>query len=178
MKTKSAKYAKMSRGEYQSVICPYGYRKSADGRMEPDEDVASNVQMIFQWASEGNTAAEITRKLYAMNIPTPGEYRKLKGKDYYNVSRTNGVWSTSTVLRILEDQRYIGTYVIGKRKVKEIGSRHTQLKDESEWFKIPNHHPATQNCHRKWTNHFPTRCLKLLYPKVVISRVVPSGLRA
>lgn len=39
MKTKSAKYAKMSRGEYQSVICPYGYRKSADGRMEPDEDV-------------------------------------------------------------------------------------------------------------------------------------------
>lgn len=142
MKTKSAKYAKMRRGEYQSVICPYGYRKSADGRMEPDEDVAPNVQMIFQWASEGNTAAEITRKLYAMNIPTPGEYRKLKGKDYYNVSRTNGVWSTSTVLRILEDQRYIGTYVIGKRKVKEIGSRHTQLKDESEWFKIPNHHPA------------------------------------
>ena len=104
--------------------------------------LAPNVQMIFQWASEGNTAAEITRKLYAMNIPTPGEYRKLKGKDYYNVSRTNGVWSTSTVLRILEDQRYIGTYVIGKRKVKEIGSRHTQLKDESEWFKIPNHHPA------------------------------------
>ena len=40
MKTKSAKYAKMRRGEYQSVICPYGYRKSADGRMEPDEDVA------------------------------------------------------------------------------------------------------------------------------------------
>ena len=142
MKTKSAKYAKMRRGEYQSIICPYGYRKSADGRMEPDEDVAPNVQMIFQWASEGNTAAEITRRLYAMNIPTPGEYRKLKGKDYYNVSRTNGVWSTSTVLRILEDQRYIGTYVIGKRKVKEIGSRHTQLKDESEWFKIPNHHPA------------------------------------
>lgn len=68
--------------------------------------------------------------------------KEREDKDYYNVSRTNGVWSTSTVLRILEDQRYIGTYVIGKRKVKEIGSRHTQLKDESEWFKIPNHHPA------------------------------------
>lgn len=132
----------MKDGDYIGARAPYGYRKSADGRMEPDEDVAPNVQMIFQWASEGNTAAEITRKLYAMNIPTPGEYRKLKGKAYYNVSRTNGVWSTSTVLRILEDQRYIGTYVIGKRKVKEIGSRHTQLKDESEWFKIPNHHPA------------------------------------
>ena len=27
IKTKSAKYAKMQRGEYQSKICPYGYRK-------------------------------------------------------------------------------------------------------------------------------------------------------
>lgn len=36
IKTKSAKYAKMQRGEYQSKVCPYGYRKSADGRMEPN----------------------------------------------------------------------------------------------------------------------------------------------
>lgn len=110
--------------------------------MEPDEDVAGNVRQIFEWAAEGNTAAEITRKLYAMNIPTPGEYRKSKGKDHYNVSRTHGVWSSSTVLRMLEDERYIGTYIIGKRKVREIGSRRVQLKDESEWFKIPDHHPA------------------------------------
>lgn len=142
MKTKSAKYAKMRRGEYQSVICPYGYRKSADGRMEPDENVAGNVRLIFEWAAEGNTAAEITRKLYALHIPTPGEYRRDNGKDHYNVSRTHGVWSSSTVLRMLEDQRYIGTYIIGKRKVQEIGSRCMKLKDESEWFKIPDHHSA------------------------------------
>lgn len=142
MKTKSAKYAKMRRGEYQSVICPYGYKKSTDGRMEPNEEVAGIVRHIFGWAADGCTAAEITRKLYAENIPTPGEYRKSKGKEYYNVSRTNGVWSTSTVLRILSDERYIGTYVIGKSKVKEIGSRQVRRKDESEWFKIPEHHPA------------------------------------
>lgn len=39
-------------------------------------------------------------------------------------------------------QRYIGTYIIGKRKVQEIGSRCMKLKDESEWFKIPDHHSA------------------------------------
>lgn len=142
MKTKSAKYAKMRRGEYQSVICPYGYQKSTDGRMEPDEEVAGIVWQIFQWAAEGNTAAEITRKLYALKIPTPGEYRKSKGKNYYNVSRAHGVWSSSTVLRILADQRYIGTYVIGKQAVREIGSRRVRRKDESEWFKIPDHHEA------------------------------------
>lgn len=43
MKTKSAKYAKMQRGEYQSKICPYGYRKSADGRMEPNPETAAVV---------------------------------------------------------------------------------------------------------------------------------------
>ena len=30
IKTKSAKYAKMQRGEYQSKICPYGYPFGAD----------------------------------------------------------------------------------------------------------------------------------------------------
>ncbi|EOS43040.1 hypothetical protein C809_03935 [Lachnospiraceae bacterium MD335] len=124
--------ADMRRGEYQSVICPYGYRKSAGGRMEPKEDVAGIVRQIFEWAADGNTAAEITRRLYAMNIPAPGEYRRDKGKDH----------CSSTVLRMLEDQRYIGTYVIGKRRVQEIGSRRMKLKDESEWFKIPDRHPA------------------------------------
>lgn len=134
MKTKSAKYAKMRRGEYQSVICPYGYQKSTDGRMEPNEEVAGIVRQIFQWAAEGNTAAEITRKLYALKIPTPGEYRKSKGKNYYNVSRAHGVWSSSTVLRILADQRYIGTYVIGKQAVREIGSRRVRRKNDPAWF--------------------------------------------
>ncbi len=40
--------------------------------MEPDEDVAGIVRQIFEWAADGNTAAGITRKLYAMNIPTLG----------------------------------------------------------------------------------------------------------
>lgn len=56
IKTKSAKYAKMQRGEYQSKICPYGYRKSADGRMEPDPEAAAVVQLIFQLAAEGINA--------------------------------------------------------------------------------------------------------------------------
>ena len=142
VKTRSAKYAKMRRGEYQSKICPYGYRKGDNGRMEIDENVAGIVQRIFQWAAEGATAAEITRKLYREGIPTPGEYRASRGSGMYDVSRAHGVWSSSTVLRILDDERYIGTYVIGKRTVKEIGGTRVRLKDESEWVKIADHHPA------------------------------------
>lgn len=110
--------------------------------MEIDENVAEIVRLIFRWAAEGTTAAEITRKLFRRNIPTPGEYRKSKGQSFYDVSRTHGTWSSSTVLRMLEDERYIGTYVIGKRAVTEIGGHRIRLKDESEWYKIPDHHPA------------------------------------
>ena len=140
MKTRSAKYAKMRQGEYQSVICPYGYQKSADGRMEPNPETAPIVRQIFQWAADGCTAAEITRKLYDQQIPTPGEYRVKINDWQYPVDRIHGIWSSSTVLRILTDERYIGTYVIGKYTVKEIGSSRVRKKDESEWFKIPDHH--------------------------------------
>ena len=103
IKTKSAKYAKMQRGEYQSKICPYGYRKSADGRMEPDPDAAAIVQLIFSLSAGGMNAAAITRELFRRNIPTPGQYKAAHGNHTHDISRCHGIWSTSTILRILED---------------------------------------------------------------------------
>ncbi len=141
-KTKSAKYAKMQRGEYQSKICPYGYRKSADGRMEPDEEAAAVVKLIFQLSSEGVGATSIAKELFQRGIPTPGEYKFARGNKTHNVSRTHGVWSASTVLRILDDERYTGTYIIGKRAVTEIGGTRSRPKDRNKWFIIPDHHEA------------------------------------
>lgn len=142
VKSKSAKYIKMQRGEYQSVICPYGYRKSADGRMEPDEETAPNVQFIFELARSGCGTTEIIQALFDRGVPTPGEHKAAKGLNYHNVSRCHKIWQRNTVLNILNDQRYTGMYVIGRRKVVEVGSTHVRMKDESEWFKIPDHHPA------------------------------------
>ena len=142
IKTKSAKYAKMQRGEYQSKICPYGYRKSADGRMEPDPEAAAVVQLIFQLAAEGINATAITRELFRRNIPTPGQYKAAHGNHTHDISRCHGIWSTSTILRILEDERYIGSYVIGKRAVLEVGGTRSRMKDRDKWYIIPDHHTA------------------------------------
>lgn len=142
IKTKSAKYAKMERGEYQSKICPYGYRKSADGRMEPDEEAAAVVRLIFELAAKGTTAAQITKELRSRSVPTPGEYKAAKGNHTHDISRTGGIWSSSTVLRILDDKRYTGTYIIGKRSVLEVGGNKSRLKDREKWYIIPDHHPA------------------------------------
>ena len=136
------KYAKMQRGEYQSKVCPYGYRKSADGRMEPNPETAAVVQLIFQLAATGIGAAAVTRELFKRGIPTPGEYKAAHGQQYHDVSRSRGRWSSSTVLRILEDERYIGSYVIGRRAVIEVGGTRSRRKDRDEWIIIPNHHPA------------------------------------
>ena len=142
IKTKSAKYAKMQRGEYQSKICPYGYRKSADGRMEPDPEAAAVVQLIFQLAAEGINATAITRELFRRSIPTPGQYKAAHGNHTHDISRCHGIWSASTILRILEDERYTGVYVIGKRAVLEVGGTRSRLKDRESWYIIPDHHPA------------------------------------
>ena len=142
IKTKSAKYAKMQRGEYQSKVCPYGYRKSANGRMEPNPETAAVVQLIFQLAATGIGAAAVTRELFKRGIPTPGEHKAAHGQQYHDVSRSRGRWSSSTILRILEDERYIGSYVIGRRAVIEVGGTRSRRKDRDKWFIIPDHHPA------------------------------------
>lgn len=142
MKTRSAKYAKMRRGEYQSVICPYGYQKGADGKMEPNPETAPIVQKIFAWAEDGISGAEIARRLTMQHIPTPGEYRVSRRNMNYPVDRVKGVWNTSPVLRILTDERYTGMYIMCKQTVKEIGGKNSRRRDESEWIKIPNHHTA------------------------------------
>jgi len=142
IKNKSAKYAKMRRGEYISKICPYGYKKGGDNRLAIDEEAAAVVRIIFDLSLQGNNAQQIVEALYEKGIPTPGEYKASKGFTTHDVSRSHHIWQRSTVLRILVDERYIGTYIMGKRAVKEIGGNRVRLKDESEWFKIPGHHPA------------------------------------
>lgn len=140
VKTKSAKYAKMQRGEYQSKICPYGYRKSSNGRMEPDPEAAAVVKFIFQLGSTGMSAETITKELFKKGIITPSEYKAKKGYKIYNISRTPRHWTPQKIREILYDERYIGSYVIGKREVTQIGSKKTRLKERDKWFIIPNHH--------------------------------------
>lgn len=172
IKSKSAKYVKMKRGEYQSKICPYGYRKGPDGRMEPDGETAPVVRLIFELAKAGNSTTQIARVLRERGIQTPGERKAAKGIVRYDVSRSGGIWQTSTLRNILTDERYTGTYIMGKRAVREVGSSLVRKKAESEWFKIPDHHPPiiakelfqqvqerfqSAACVKKQTHHYALR---------------------
>ena len=142
VKSKQARHAKMKRGEYVSTNTSYGYKLSKERKMIIDEDVADNVRMIFRLALEGKSATEIKTVLYQNKIPTPAEYKALKGKKHYDISRSHNIWSSSTILRLLYDERYTGTYIMGKSEVKKVGGSHMRKRDENKWYKIPNAHPA------------------------------------
>ena len=170
IKYKSAKYVKYKRGEYQSTLCPYGYQKSADGRMEPDVETAPNVRLIFEMAQNGMSTKQIIDELFARKIPTPGEYKTMKGIGKHDVSRCRGIWIRSTLLRMLRDERYTGVYIMGKRQVTEVGGHQMRMKDESEWIKIPDHHPpiiSREVFEQVQARLPPIRCVKKnvnLYP--------------
>lgn len=142
VKSKSARHAKMKRGEYVSTNAMYGYKLDKERKLVVDEPAAENVRMIFSLALDGKSASEIKAILYQHKTPTPAEYKALNGKKHYDISRCNNIWNSSSILRILYDERYTGTYIMGKTEVKSVGSRGVKHTDESKWYKIPNAHPA------------------------------------
>lgn len=140
MKVKSAKDLKMRKGEYVNGVYCYGYKRGENGEMVVNEDTADVVRLIYTLASEGNSTTSITRELHLRNIPTPAQYKAMQGKSY-DVSKCKH-WDKTQIIRILSDEQYLGTYIMGKRTVLDVGCGRTRVKDESEWYKIPNHHEA------------------------------------
>ena len=141
VKTKSAKYTKMRRGEYKSGNYAYGYKSGADREQVIDEKAAEVVKMIFELAAEGKSTAYISKVLFDKNIPTPAQHKGIKGNYAFRFPNCK-YWSISTINRLLENEQYIGMFVMCKQRVQDVGSTKMVKRDESEWIKIPNHHPA------------------------------------
>jgi len=135
LKIKSAKRAKMLRGESVRKNCLFGYMLDEKRKMIIDEPAAVTVKLIFKLALEGMSITDIAKQLYKEKRPSPSTHKGLK-------SNTGYVWIPSQICCMLRDEQYIGTYVAGKVENTAIGSTTTVPVPESEWVKIPNHHPA------------------------------------
>lgn len=140
-KTKASKYTKMKRGDYDAGIYPYGYKKGEDGKKAIDETVADNVRLIFKLSSEGKTNSEISKVLFENHVLTPAQYKAQNGKKSHDISRCK-YWTSSSVSRLLENEQYMGMFVMCKKAVVDVGSTRMRMRDESEWIKISDHHPA------------------------------------
>jgi len=138
--------SKVCKGEFLTGSPPFGFIKSVEGnRLEIDMEAAEIVRYIFSLAYQGVNTSQIAVRLNEASINTPLMYRKRKGRTLRgNQSATNErvVWNSTTVRRILIDERYIGVMVGGKQRMKSLGSRKIQYVPESEWIRIPNAHEA------------------------------------
>lgn len=138
---------KRERGEFIGAFAPYGYKKDPNDKnsLLIDEEAAEVVKSIFHWfVNEGYSKMGIAKRLNQMGEPNPGAYKKKKGQNYCHPhsDKNDGLWSSGTIARILQNAVYMGVMVQGRNRVISY-KVHKQINvPEDEWFVVPNTHEA------------------------------------
>lgn len=133
-KIKSAAHERMRRGERVTKNCLFGYMLDDKRKMVIDESAADTVRLMFNLALDGNSLAQIAKRLYEEKRLTPNKHKgREKNRGY--------TWELSCVRAILLDEQYTGTYIAGRTTKVDVSSSKVVKQPESEWYKIPGHHP-------------------------------------
>lgn len=146
IKIKCTLTMKRERGEFIGNYAPFGYQKDpADRhRLVVDEEQAEIVRKIFDWYEDGMSASSIAKRLNAMQIMTPGDFKIRNGcKSFITHDRNSSklhAWTTTTIATILKNEVYIGNMVQGKHKSVSYRSKKMMLTDESEWTVVEGTH--------------------------------------
>lgn len=139
-KIQSAKDSQMKRGELVTMYPLYGYKLDENRKFAIDEAVADNVRLIFNLKLQGYSTSEIVQELFHRKIPSPSEYRSKLTKIPEHMKSYEGTWATSVIIKMLRNERYIGTYVSKTRVTTGFGETSKRVRtDESQWVKIPDH---------------------------------------
>ena len=146
IKIKCTLAMKRERGEFTGNYAPFGYQKDpADHhKLIVDEEQAEIVRKIFDWYEGGMSANSIAKRLNAMQVMTPGDFKIRDGcKSFITHDQKNSkirTWVVNTVATILKNEVYIGNMVQGKRKSLSYRSKKMVLTDESEWTVVEGTH--------------------------------------
>jgi DNA invertase Pin-like site-specific DNA recombinase len=136
-KVKSAKRLKMKNGEYFSKRTIYGYERTDDKQLVPNDPAASVVRRIYALALDGQPTAKIRDILASEQIPTPSQYIA----ELLNIKTwQSDCWTARMVLQILTNEQYTGTYISGKQESKSVGSHNKNYTPKDEWIIIPDKH--------------------------------------
>ena len=131
-------------GKFIGSFPAYGYLKDPLDRhkLVIDEEAAGTVRMIFEKYISGISILGITRELNEMGIPNPSAYKKQKGFNYgHPASKINdGMWSESSVRRILRNEMYIGNMVQGKSKKISYKIKQCVSVPREEWIIVEGTH--------------------------------------
>ena len=146
-KVKSAMNTMKRSGKNMSWLPPFGYIKNPDDRFKIiiDEEVAPIVRRIFKLCIEGMGAHKIAMLLNSEQTITPAERKMQVSQARYKTSiiitaeQNRNVWMRSSVLQIIKNEAYKGTYLFNTRT--RVNGKQIR-RPESEWERIENNHEA------------------------------------
>lgn len=137
-------YQKQLKGQFLGNYAPYGYQKSSKNKHQLliDETTAPIVRFIFeQYAFYKVSYQAIASFLTNQKIPTPSQYKLSQGKDMGRKGvKHPGIWSASTIRRILHNPVYIGHMVQGKEKKISYKFKKVVAVPKQNWIVVKNTH--------------------------------------
>ncbi len=139
-KISSAKQEKARRGEAVTKNCAFGYKLDDSRKMVIDPEAAETVRTIFEMYAASKSISKIEKRLYEENRPAPAAWKKYRCRTA-ETEEFRCVWQKGTILSILQDEQYLGTYTALRTKTKEIGNPNRVPKAKEDWVRIQGHHP-------------------------------------
>lgn len=145
-KVRSHQKIKREKGDFIGAFAVYGYKKSERNRnlLVPDRYAADIVRKIFAWKIEGYSNLAIAKRLEALGILSPMEYKKIHGERFQTgfVTGVKAKWSAVAVKRILTNENYRGTLVQGKEEKVNYKVKRSVKKPSTEWVRVKDAHEA------------------------------------
>ena len=144
-KIKTSFEVSRSNGKYQATLAPYGYRKDPDDKytLLIDDEAAEIVRRIFREYLDGKSAYQIAQDLNGESVEAPAAYiKRTVGYDCQKDHKGKLIWNNATVMRMLRNESYVGTYVYHKYEQTSVGGGAKKVLDPEKWKRVPNNHPA------------------------------------
>ena len=146
VKIRSQLEIKRKKGQFIGAFAVYGYLKDEEdhNKLVVDTYASEVVRAIFKWKLEGMSQGRIADKLNMQGVLCPMEYKISLGMKVQTNFRVHkkAMWSPISVTRILTNEIYTGVLVQGKSGTPNYKVKKVMPKDEGEWIRVENSHPA------------------------------------
>lgn len=145
LKIRSANRTRNRRGEYWGGAAFYGYQVAPKDkhRLIIDDNVSHIVVRIFNECIDGRSASQIAKSLNDDGVMSPAKYKHSRGALYNGrIVDKASIWTATSVIRILKDERYTGKMISHKREAAGVNTKKMQALPPEEWIVVPNTHEA------------------------------------
>lgn len=129
LKISSAKRQKTISGKFIGSHPPFGYKKADDNinKLVIDEVSSKYVRKIFDLVLEGNSTTQVAKILNDENMPTKGQYYKMRyiGNKKHSSMLDTATWNARRVNEIIRARVYAGDLVGQVKKKVNFNSKKT-----------------------------------------------------